>query len=852
MRDMNQNNINILLNRLPEKQKELIKLGLEKGLFEIKGNGIHYIIQKKSYKFTDPEEPVRAATYVELVVRYKYPAKRIDFEIYPPRRVPKLPADIVVYKDDEKDKAFLVVECKASSSEHDIEIARKEGLGNATLLSSEWLLLVCGEEEIIYFVKEKPSLKKLENFRRAELPIAYSEAPKYKYKKGGNLFEELRKVESDELDAKFQRCHNLIWEGGKRDPAEAFDEMSKLMFAKIYDEKFTKIGEYYRFQIGSNENPDIVAKRIKRIYKEVQNKEPGVFKDEIKVSDSIIYEVVKVLQDISLTKTDLDAKGRAFEKFLGKVFRGEFGQFFTPREIVDFMVKFIDPDYRELVIDPACGSGGFLLYAIKHIMEKAIHEYGVENSKEIIWDFSHRNIYGIEINSRIARIAMMDMVIHEDGHTNIECNDALKDYDEFDPRKDIKPNKYSVLLTNPPFGSRIYSNMKPYFKKYELSRNEKGKVKNSEMSEILFIERCIDSIKPGGRLGIVLPDSAFTNKRYIPVVNYILQKTKVLAIVSLPQHTFIPFGSMAKTSILFLQKNDEIDDYPIFMAHVEKVGYDATGRPERNDLPLVLKEWEKFKHNPNRYPTHKEISSELWFTKVMSSQLANKLDVEAYGKEYMDCLQQIFQYKSKKGYSVVRLEDITQQIFPGVGPKKENYVDGKTGIPIIKTASVIKIEDRIGVIDWSKISFLKENKYNKSNKVLKKHDILIQSVAHSKDYIGDKVAIADNIPQWYDKMLALSKFLVVRPDESKVNSYYLYLYLASNFGQIQYKHYIRGMTAEIYEFDIKNLWIILPPRNIQDKIALNFINTLNKIIQLEIDLRKEKNKLKRTLNKVIR
>jgi len=228
------------------------------------------------------------------------------------------------------------------------------------------------------------------------------------------------------------------------------------------------------------------------------------------------------------------------------------------------------------------------------------------------------------------------------------------------------------------------------------------------------------------------------------------------------------------------------------------------------------------------------------------------LDVEAYGKEYMDCLQQIFQYKSKKGYSVVRLEDITQQIFPGVGPKKENYVDGKTGIPIIKTASVIKIEDRIGVIDWSKISFLKENKYNKSNKVLKKHDILIQSVAHSKDYIGDKVAIADNIPQGYDKMLALSKFLVVRPDESKVNPYYLYLYLASNFGQIQYKHYIRGMTAEIYEFDIKNLWIILPSRNIQDKIALNFINTLNKIIQLEIDLRKEKNELKRTLNKVIR
>lgn len=839
------------LENLTEKQKDLIRIGVEEKLIEFKNERINYLVQDKSYKFTDPEEPVRAAAYIELVMKYKYPPQRIDFEIYPPRREPKLPADIVVYKDDEKEEVFLVVECKPSSSETDIEIARREGLGNATLLMADWLLIVCREEEIIFSVKDKPSLKQLEEYRKAELPIAYSQAPKYKYKKSEGLFEELRKVSSDELDGKYQRCHDLIWEGGKRDPAEAFDEMSKLMFAKIYDEKFSKLGEFYRFQIGSNESYHVVADRILKIYKEVQQKEPGVFKDEIEVSDEIIYEVVRVLQDVSLTKTDLDAKGRAFEKFLSKVFRGEFGQFFTAREIVDFMVKFIDPDYKELVIDPACGSSGFLLYSIKHIMEKAVNEYGEDSSKEVIWDFSHRNIFGIEVNSRIARIAMMDMVIHEDGHTNIECNDALQDYERLDPRKDIKPNKYDLLLTNPPFGSRIYNSMKSYFKKYELARNDKGKLKNSEMSEILFIERCIDLIKPGKRLGIVLPDSAFTNKSNIRVVDYILTKAKLLAVISLPQHTFIPFGSMAKTSILFLERKAEEgpQDYPVFMAHVEKVGYDATDRPDRNDLPSALFEWGEFKRNPEEYQIDKEISADLWFTKVMFSQLGNKLDVEAYGKEYVDIIQRIFEYKGRENFQVVRLGDMATRIFPGVGPKKEDYVENaKEGIPILKTAAVIKIEGRIGIIDWSKVSYVNKTKYSNSNKRLEKSDILIQSVAHSKDYIGDKVAIVDNIPSDVNKVLALSKFLCVRPNISEINPYYLFLYLSSDFGQLQYKHYIRGMTAEIYEFDVKNILVILPPKDLQDSIANQFLKSFNDFLELHEQLSKKKQELRSAIN----
>ncbi|WP_052696209.1 N-6 DNA methylase [Palaeococcus ferrophilus] len=830
---------------------DLIKLGIDDGLIKIvEGNRISYTIQGKSYNFSDPEEKIRAATYVKLVKFYKYPPNRIDFEVEPPQREPKQPADIVVFEDDSHEKAFIVVECKPGSSEEELQIAKKEGLGNANLLNAKYLLVVCADKEYAYDVSTHPSTwKSLDKYLIPQVPVQYGRPPKYRYKKG-ELFFDLQEVSLKDLRSVFRRCHNLLWEGGKRDPTEAFDEMSKLMFAKIYDETFTKVGDYYRFQIGLNEDPKSVADRIRKLYEEVRESEPDVFGDPIKVSDEIIYEVCKVLQGISLTKTDLDAKGRAFEEFLGKIFRGDFGQYFTPREIVEFMVKFIDPDFNELIIDPACGSGGFLLYSIKHIMDKAIKAYGKDPSREIIWSFSHNNVFGIEINDKIARIAMMDMKLHGDGHTNIECNDALDDFEKFDKRKDIRPNKYHVLLTNPPFGSKIKRSVKHYFVKYELSKNDKGKLKPSEMSEILFIERSLDLLRPGGRMGIILPDSAFTNKNNIRVVKYIMSRAKVLAVISLPEHAFVPFGSQPKTSILFLEKlrdGEDIEDYPIFMAHIENIGYDSTGRADRNDLPEVLKEWEKFKQDSSGYPSHKHVSSKLWFTKVMSSQVGTKLDVEAYGKEYVDILNKINLLKAQ-GFIVAPLKDITTDIFPGIGPKKDDYIDTpRSGIPIIKTASIRKIKDRIGIIEWDKVSFVNRSKYRNSKKFLQKYDILLQSVAHSKRYIGDKIAIISEIPEKYKKVLALSKFLILRPDINKVDPYYLYLYLLSEFGQIQIKHYIRGMSAEIYKFDIENLLVVLPPRSTQEEIASKFLETIDEVHRLEYELENKKDQLKKLL-----
>jgi len=585
-----------------DEEQELIQIGLNKGYIKLEGNKVEYTAAGKKYDFPDPEEKVRARVYVELIEKYQYSPDRVDLEVYPPRRVPKLPADIAVYEDDEREKIYIVVETKATSSKNDVELGKREGLGNANLLNARYLLVACGKEEIAYDLKTKPSLKTLDKYTIPQLPIHYGKLPKYRFKKGGELFFELRKADFNELKNKFQRCHDEIWEGGKRDPAESFDEMSKLMFAKIFDERFTKLSEHYKFQIGTNEDARTIADRVRERYAAAQSKEPGVFAGELKVPDRVINAVVEILQDISLLQTDLDAKGRAFEHFLSEIFRGKLGQYFTRREIVEFMVSMLEPTEDDLVIDPACGSGGFLLYCMRQVREKIQSDYAGDQRSidRIDWDFSHKQVFGIDINDRIARVAMMDMVIHDDGHSNIECNDALTDYQNFDRRKDIRPNKYSLLLTNPPFGAVVKD--QKILKQHELG--SKTRKRNGQKTEILFIERCLDLLKAGERMGIVLPDGILTNLSLQYVRDFIGKRARILAVISLPQCTFVPSGSGVKASLLFLQKKREresLGDYPIFMAVADHVGYDATGRSDKNDFPKILEEYKKFQENPENY-----------------------------------------------------------------------------------------------------------------------------------------------------------------------------------------------------------------------------------------------------------
>ena len=269
-----------------------------------------------------------------------------------------------------------------------------------------------------------------------------------------------------------------------------------------------------------------------------------------------MFSVVNHLQGISLNQTDLDVKGVAFEKFLGNFFKGETGQFFTPREVVEFMVDMITPHHEERILDPACGSGGFLLHAMDYIRKQA-SEYHDKESREhyLHWhDFAEKRLFGIEVNDSIARVAKMNMIIHDDGHSNVISNDALVDFDIlYNQHSEFEKEQFDIILTNPPFGAVIKQAELPYLEKYELSKGN-----TSQKTEILFLERCFDFLKwKTGKLAIILPDGILTNSSLQYVRDYIERHFRILAVISLPQIAFSHYGAGVKTSILFLQKFSE-------------------------------------------------------------------------------------------------------------------------------------------------------------------------------------------------------------------------------------------------------------------------------------------------------
>jgi len=278
------------------------------------------------------------------------------------------------------------------------------------------------------------------------------------------------------------------------------------------------------------------------------------------------------------------------------------GQFFTPREIIRFCVEMMNPQRGDLVLDPACGSGGFLLNSLDEVRNFAEANYDDWEAKEYWHSFAQNNLYGIEINDQIARVCKMNMIIHDDGHTNIISTDSLRDFSEIN---DLHPkfgkDKFDIILTNPPFGATVKSTEKNYLDHYEL-----GKGKKNQKTEILFIERCVNFVKPKtGRIAIVLPDGILSNSSLQYVRDYIMDKCQIEAIVSLPQFAFAHFGAGVKSSLVFLRRkgdNEKLGNYPIFMAIADHIGYDATGRKDpKNDLVEVKDEYKKFVKNPSDY-----------------------------------------------------------------------------------------------------------------------------------------------------------------------------------------------------------------------------------------------------------
>jgi type I restriction enzyme M protein len=422
-------------------------------------------------------------------------------------------------------------------------------------------------------------------------------------------FFELEIVTESELTKIFTQAHQALWGGGQRNPSVAFDELDKLIFCKIWDEKHPrKNGEPYDFQIFRGETSEDLLKRIKELYEEGRKKEPEVFKDDISLSAQETLTIVKYFQRINLNKTDLDSKGKAFETFMGSYFRGEFGQYFTPRPIVKFIIDSLPINHKSRVLDTSCGSGGFLLYALDKVREQANDFYEEESVEHFIhWhDFAEKNLFGIEINDQIARTARMNMIIHDDGHTNVIASDGLLsdiEMQEKSGNKDFKYNSFDYIITNPPFGSSIKLSEKTYLSTYALgvkevdwldtkvSTSKKKIPRDSQSTEILFLEQCHRFLVEHGYLAIVIPDGILTNSSLQYVRDSIEEMYRIVAVVSMPQTAFAATGAGVKSSVLFLRKHSEKQTEKI---NNQKNKLKETLKKENNFISTIEK-WEKEK-----------------------------------------------------------------------------------------------------------------------------------------------------------------------------------------------------------------------------------------------------------------
>lgn len=580
--------------------KDYIQLGIDKGLisFNEDRSRIKYNWQKKERNYNNPEEKVQALTFLQLILDYNYPESRIrQFEPVTMGSEVK-EADIVVFDDELCVKPLILVECKKQEvSEAEFQQAINQAYSYAFALPGEvkYVWVTSGiKNDYLEVDKSQNTRNQLPDIPQ----YGIQEVANYKYVYGADhlpptpgkqRFFDLQVIDQSDLTRRFKQAHEALWAGGQLNPSEAFDELDKLIFCKIWDErKPRKVGEPYDFQIitvSKKVEPDErkrrliendnLYNRVKALYEEGRKRDTEVFRDNIRLTPEKIRTVVSYLESVNLGETDLDSKGRAFETFMGSFFRGNFGQYFTPREIVKFIVDVLPITNDSKVLDTSCGSGGFLLYALNKVRDEATEyypNYKNDARQYAKWfpywhDFAEKNLYGIEINEQISRAAKMNMIIHDDGHTNVITSDGLVSdaiIKERTGNKGFEYGTFDFIITNPPFGSNIRQTEQAYLKTYQLGKKEedwlavKAKAgddtRDGQQSEVLFIEQDYKFLKEGGILAIVLPDGILTNSSMQYVRTQLEDWFRIVAVVSMPQTAFAANGAGVKSSVLFLKK----------------------------------------------------------------------------------------------------------------------------------------------------------------------------------------------------------------------------------------------------------------------------------------------------------
>lgn len=577
-----------------------------------------------------PEEVEAVQVFARrLVEDYGYSKSQIQtrpqyrVRIRPSDEQKSFPVDIAVFNSARKteDELFMVVEGK--------EPDRKKGEHQLRL----YMDMSAAEVAVWFNGQDHVYLRKVhhKDGRRTYEPLPNIPRKGQRIEDIG-LYKRKDLNKPSNLKAVFRDLRNHLagmTTGITRDEALA-QEIINVLFCKIIDEQDTDPEDTVSFRAGVDESPNAVQKRIKTMFEKVKVAAYGdVFEtsDTIKLDPDSLTYVVGELQNYSIMEADRDAIGDAFEVFIGPALRGAEGQFFTPRNVVDMMVRIVDPKPGEKIIDPACGSGGFLISALSHVWGQLRQE-----AKRKGWSDRqlHRREFevatdcfrGIDKDTFLAKVCKAYMALVGDGRGGVFCRNSLEPLSTWPDimQAKIKPGNFDVVLTNPPFGKKIVVTGEPLLSQFDLGykwkRNKETKtvektttLHDDQPPQILFLERCLQLLKPGGRLGILLPEAVFGMPTYEYVVSWLKGRAKIRGVVSMPEALFKTSGkggTHAKVCVLFVEntKPKKDEDYDVFMADVKWCGHDSRGNPTirkdetgkdllLDEVPTVQERWAK-------------------------------------------------------------------------------------------------------------------------------------------------------------------------------------------------------------------------------------------------------------------
>jgi type I restriction enzyme M protein len=622
---------------------------------------------------------------------------------------------------------------------------------------------------------------------------------------------------SDNLKPQFKDIRNYLAgrvTGATRDET-LIKELIKIIFCKIKDEHNYLRNKKLSF-FTSNSDSDIdVYQRIKKIFSDIKNTYPELFdiSDEINLDPASVRYIVEKLEKYSFTLSKRDPVGDAFEVFIGNNLRGAEGQFFTPRNVINMIVEMIDPEPGQLIIDPACGTGGFL--------SVCLHYLKLKNGFDKLDDFSslvERSIFGIDKDQYLAELAMKHVAIMGNCHPQIICTNSLENHDGLlFNHSNLKNGYFDIIMTNPPFGSNIDVGPESLLKHYDLAHKWECKKGNWEKTRILdlkvppqifFVERCLKLLKDGGKLGIVLPERIFSSKSYQYVVNYIISNSRILGIISMPEELFKTSGKSGthtKTCVVILEKGkfkmNPNDD--VFMAEAIWCGHDSRGLTiPHDDLPEIIK----------RFKSRKSIKeyNHLGFNKKYSD-ISDLIFIPKY---YDPEIEQTFD-KLKNSHELVPIHDLIKRkiISISTGDEIGKLSYGTGDIPFVRSSDISNWEIKVDPKQC-----VSEEIYLKYKK---KQDIELNDILLVKDgtYLIGTTAI---ITEYDTKIIFQSHIYKIRVLEPEILSPFLLLAILSS-EIVQRQINSKKFSQDIIDSLGRRLYEIIIPipkdSNLKEKLA---------------------------------